>query len=988
MSGFVETDSHPEDDPDSLRREEAALHVARAVIAESVRGVHFDRYEDDVQTLRRLHSRVQFLKSTGPLQGGNALAEAREERLKQAGYVAELLADAEQTTFPKSLTAALAQYRAAVHVPADDSDALLATHETYTSEHPSEYPDSDETSGGNGDRPRVHIHGLEAIPACGAPLPSITMRKLPETLLDRAKDQVDNADYWYSEHRRTAIVIGGAVAALLLMANLAAIVLVARYESDYVPAVTFVASSSSHDPTPASVSEAVAQPAAAKARLKNQRYLLIHMPILALLAGLLAGVFYRSHLSKLDFARRYSLRMVKAILTPVDVSISRSLRPFYGLRFYEDPPPDKSARPKTVFERRVRIAQVAALALLASMLTLPPVVQAVRYQDFSDQTGAGAANAALSANTGTTGAENPDDQLRIQIRSQYTKLTAIIVLIILVLIIIYAFRRLHQASDRYVQGINATFVSKAVASTASADFDSNVSYNASADYAIDHENPFGAMAKKIADNAKEISLAKKFRIEAMIAWYRIFNKWRVLKFFVGLLDGTLRFMGVIVFGALLLLSVVMPLIVLSVFQEKGDAAASGIRSLAKEYFPELYQENPTEQSGDAAQETVASTIVKDAEGGHLSLEVRPQQETPPANPWALPYALFLTGVVVINLFLLGLRLFARRKAGGVVSGTNWRLTAEIACSSLVLVGVLWLWDSSPGYAKVTEVQAQPEPLAYREPAIVARIQELTEEKTFSQFFLPESASAVIFYVDARSPGPAHDGRSWNTAFLTMEEGIVAAALSGGGEVWVAANVYRPRLFTTDSAKTSMAFGIPNNVHVFGGFAGASPGGHETSRLERNWKTHRTFLDLRKGDAEGNLPIWLYGSGRWTLDGVVVVGGRILGESAAARSGEGPRLRGVIGNTTFVFPVEPVACTLGSNEDRIFFHHSALFGAEGLAFLGLQSCAENPGVWAVLPPMPRPGPVKQLAPAPPQYAMRYIGIGGSASRCSKQFAREG
>jgi hypothetical protein len=36
----------------------------------------------------------------------------------------------------------------------------------------------------------------------------------------------------------------------------------------------------------------------------------------------------------------------------------------------------------------------------------------------------------------------------------------------------------------------------------------------------------------------------------------------------------------------------------------------------------------------------------------------------------------------------------------------------------------------------------------------------------SAFFLPSGARAVV-YVDQNSPGPAHDGNSWDTAYLTI-----------------------------------------------------------------------------------------------------------------------------------------------------------------------------------------------------------------------------
>ena len=52
------------------------------------------------------------------------------------------------------------------------------------------------------------------------------------------------------------------------------------------------------------------------------------------------------------------------------------------------------------------------------------------------------------------------------------------------------------------------------------------------------------------------------------------------------------------------------------------------------------------------------------------------------------------------------------------------------------------------------------------------------------FLLALSRVAIAaVYVDQDSPGPAHDGASWDTASLTIQEGVNSSAPSG--EVWVA-----------------------------------------------------------------------------------------------------------------------------------------------------------------------------------------------------------
>jgi hypothetical protein len=53
--------------------------------------------------------------------------------------------------------------------------------------------------------------------------------------------------------------------------------------------------------------------------------------------------------------------------------------------------------------------------------------------------------------------------------------------------------------------------------------------------------------------------------------------------------------------------------------------------------------------------------------------------------------------------------------------------------------------------------------------------------------LSTSAYSAVIYVDQNAPGPEHDGASWETAFLTVQQGLSAS--SSGSEVWVAVGVY-------------------------------------------------------------------------------------------------------------------------------------------------------------------------------------------------------
>jgi len=79
------------------------------------------------------------------------------------------------------------------------------------------------------------------------------------------------------------------------------------------------------------------------------------------------------------------------------------------------------------------------------------------------------------------------------------------------------------------------------------------------------------------------------------------------------------------------------------------------------------------------------------------------------------------------------------------------------------------------------------------------------------------------YVKKNAPGPAHDGLSWATAFLTVKEALTFA--SPGNELWVAAATYYERI------------AVKEGVALYGGFSGT-----ETAMDQRNWSASVTILD--------------------------------------------------------------------------------------------------------------------------------------------------
>jgi hypothetical protein len=95
------------------------------------------------------------------------------------------------------------------------------------------------------------------------------------------------------------------------------------------------------------------------------------------------------------------------------------------------------------------------------------------------------------------------------------------------------------------------------------------------------------------------------------------------------------------------------------------------------------------------------------------------------------------------------------------------------------------------------------------------------------------AAADVIYVNANAPGPTHDGTSWLTAYLSLQDALGRPPTSGD-QIWVAAGTYKPGSSSYDS------FQMKNGVGIYGGFAG-----NEDPNLfdlaDRDFTTNETIL---------------------------------------------------------------------------------------------------------------------------------------------------
>ncbi len=110
--------------------------------------------------------------------------------------------------------------------------------------------------------------------------------------------------------------------------------------------------------------------------------------------------------------------------------------------------------------------------------------------------------------------------------------------------------------------------------------------------------------------------------------------------------------------------------------------------------------------------------------------------------------------------------------------------------------------------------------------------------------LPSACTAVV-YVDAGATGSVHDGRSWTTAYTSIQQAINASI---GGDIWIRGGVYAEPVT------------LKHTVNLYGGFLG-----WETLADQRLIGAFPTIIDGRKKWRGIDVP-----AGAWcTIDGIVV-----------------------------------------------------------------------------------------------------------------------
>ncbi len=191
---------------------------------------------------------------------------------------------------------------------------------------------------------------------------------------------------------------------------------------------------------------------------------------------------------------------------------------------------------------------------------------------------------------------------------------------------------------------------------------------------------------------------------------------------------------------------------------------------------------------------------------------------------------------------------------------------------------------------------------------------MTVSKSDGFSILPEGGSLSIVYVNAAGTAGSPDGKSWETAYVSLQDGIDLAALYGA-QVWVVKGTYRP----TAGTDRTVSFELKSGVKIYGGFAGT-----ETDIAQRNYTVNETILsgEIGTSAATDNSYHVLTGADNTTLDGFTVTRGYADGEKRN-------RLGGGMynGGDSYETPIVPVIrnCTFSDNyaeSGGAVYNHSA------------------------------------------------------------------
>jgi len=169
-------------------------------------------------------------------------------------------------------------------------------------------------------------------------------------------------------------------------------------------------------------------------------------------------------------------------------------------------------------------------------------------------------------------------------------------------------------------------------------------------------------------------------------------------------------------------------------------------------------------------------------------------------------------------------------------------TPQITVDTVSKTVLLWFQGPVPGfctkdYRPVSGLEGDFGPLEAGDWNFISLSRDLRFEVRFTV------GGKALHHVDADAPGPVHDGETWTTAFLTLQDALAAAA--SGDEIVVAEGTYKPDHGTGITVGDREAsFELKDGVTVKGGYAGYG----QPDPDERDIAARRTVLS---GDLNGD-----------------------------------------------------------------------------------------------------------------------------------------
>ncbi len=120
----------------------------------------------------------------------------------------------------------------------------------------------------------------------------------------------------------------------------------------------------------------------------------------------------------------------------------------------------------------------------------------------------------------------------------------------------------------------------------------------------------------------------------------------------------------------------------------------------------------------------------------------------------------------------------------------------------------------------------------------------------------------VIYVDQANDSGTENGSSWATAYTTLADGIEAARINFGGDVWVAGGTY------DENRLNGGAIQLRPTVNIYGGFDGT-----ENQRIQRAPLANVTVIDGSTSDSGAPAETVVFGTNNTIMDGFTIQGGQ-------------------------------------------------------------------------------------------------------------------